>query len=444
MMHNTRLLFAIVLLVSAPMRPSVAQNVGSAVREFDCKKILEKTAATGDAKKMYESNPEYPGRFDDSATWEFSAPDVLANNGRLLGPAVSRLESARWSRSLVVVKNGRIVFERYFHASDPSSAHRTARNVHSASKSIWGAVIGVAIKLGVITNENAEISSLLVPRYREVIEKAPNQRHTTVRDLLKMSSGLDWDDENADGWVEKSSDWVMEILNNDRIVDPDTGQPVMPGTTFRYSTGDSHVLSAVLESALQATDKVPEKSSCEFIHRHLLGKLGIVAAHWGSDPQHYLSGGYNAYLTARELAKFGMLYLNKGRWNGEQILTEKWAEDSIAVQIDKVAPKKGRRRTRGEVGFAEDSQVPNGYGYQFWVFDPAKKNSAGGNKVLGGHHVAIAWGFGGQMAYIIPSLSMVVVITTDTADGRVINDKTIMKTIDPAMTNVMRVASQLN
>ncbi|MGH9886982.1 MAG: serine hydrolase domain-containing protein, partial [bacterium] len=156
-------------------------------------------------------------------------------------------------------------------------------------------------------------------------------------------------------------DWIRSILELPNVE--------TPGSTFNYSTGDAHLSSGVLTSAVQST-------ACEFIHKNLLVPLGVVAEHWGRDPQGYFSGGYNLYLTPRELAKFGLLYLHGGSWRGTQLVPAAWVEASMTDQVD-----------------AGD---PYSYGYDFWLRD------------LAGHHVAMAWGFGGQMIYIIKDLDMVV------------------------------------
>lgn len=282
----------------------------------------------------------------------------------------SRLEQAStaladlpYTWSFLVIRHGALVFERYYHGS----AKNQSNNVHSASKSIWGAAIGIAIDQGQIPSADAPIASILPSRY--VAAMSPEGRTIKVRDLLTMTSGSRWDEDATETQIQQTPDWVAAILNLP------TAAP--PGTTFNYSTGDTHLSSAVLTSATQTT-------ACEFIHQHLLAPLGVVAEHWGRDPQGYFSGGYNFYLTPRELARFGLLYLRNGRWNGRQLVPAAWVQASMTTQVD--------------------AGAPYSYGYDFWLRD------------IAGHHVAMAWGSGGQLIYIIKDLDLVVVLTTNTRE----------------------------
>jgi len=282
----------------------------------------------------------------------------------------SRLEQAStaladlpYTWSFLVIRHGALVFERYYHGS----AKNQSNNVHSASKSIWGAAIGIAIDQGQIPSADAPIASILPSRYFAAM--SPEARAIKVRDLLTMTSGSRWDEDATETQIQQTPDWVAAILSLP------TAAP--PGTTFNYSTGDTHLSSAVLTSATQTT-------ACEFIHQHLLAPLGVVAEHWGRDPQGYFSGGYNFYLTPRELARFGLLYLRNGRWNGRQLVPAAWVQASMTTQVD--------------------AGAPYSYGYDFWLRD------------IAGHHVAMAWGSGGQLIYIIKDLDLVVVLTTNTRE----------------------------
>src|SRR5262249_8605711 len=201
-------------------------------------------------------------------------------------------------------------------------------------------------------------------------------KNVTIKHLLTMTSGFTWDeshDESAIQKIEEQSDWVEAILKLPR-------KEEMFGK-FNYSTPNVHLLSAVLTAA---TGQI----GCQFIHEHILARIGAVAEHWGRDKQGYFSGGYNLYLTARELAKFGMLYLNGGKWNDEPkpVVPTAWVEASLAPQV-------------------VNADRPYDYGYLFWL------------RKLGGVDVAMAWGYGGQMIYIIKALNMVVVMTTNTGPG---------------------------
>lgn len=332
---------------------------GRADAAYDCDTIQGPVSTD----RFYEDNPTYTDPVDDSTSWPVSAPESQRMDADRLERAAADLAELPYTWSFLVVRGGDLVFERYFHGS----ARNQSNNVHSASKSIWGAAIGIAIDQGKIPGADATIAATLPSRYASAM--APETRTTTVRDLLTMTSGSRWTENTTETRIERTPDWVAATLRLPRAAPP--------GTRFNYSTGDTHLSSAVLTAATGTT-------ACEFVHRNLLAPMGIVAEHWGRDPQGYFSGGYNFYATARELAKFGLLYLDDGRWQGEQLVPADWVQASMAPQVD-----------AGE---------PYSYGYDFWLRD------------LAGHHVAMAWGFGGQMIYIVKDLDLVVVLTTNTRD----------------------------
>jgi CubicO group peptidase (beta-lactamase class C family) len=346
-------------VVAACTSPAPSSPAATSVAAFDCDAIQGPLSTN----RFYEDNPTYTDPVDDSASWTVSTPAAkgLAPGG--LERASATLADLPFASSLLVVRGGALVFERYYHGS----ARDQSNNVHSASKSIWGAAIGIAIDQGRIPGADATVASLLPPRYAAVM--SPEARTTTVRDLLTMTSGSRWEEDATETRIERTPDWIEAILRLPRAAPP--------GTRFNYDTGDTHLSSAVLTSAVGTT-------ACEFVHRYLLAPMGVVAEHWGRDPQGYFSGGYNLYLTPRELAKFGLLYLHDGRWNGRQLVPTAWVAASTTNQVD--------------------AGAPYGYGYDFWLRD------------IAGHQVAMAWGFGGQLVYVVKDLDLVVVMTTNTRD----------------------------
>lgn len=329
-----------------------------AIAAFDCDAIQGPLSDS-----FYEDNPTYTDPVDDSASWTTSTPAAQDMDPSRLERASTALAELPYTSSFLVIRRDTLVFERYYHGS----AKNKSNNVHSASKSIWGAAIGIAIDQGRIRGADTTIASTLPPRYVEAM--SPEARTIKVRDLLTMTSGSQWTEDTTETQIQQTSDWIAATLRLPRAA--------TPGTRFNYSTGDTHLSSAVLASATRTT-------ACEFIHRNLLAPMGIVAEHWGRDPQGYFSGGYNFYITPRELAKFGQLYLHDGRWNDTQLVPASWVKASMTTQVN--------------------AGTPYTYGYDFWLRD------------IAGHPVAMAWGSGGQMIYIIKDLDLVVVMTTNTRD----------------------------
>jgi CubicO group peptidase (beta-lactamase class C family) len=344
---------ALVLLVAcAPGAPAAASPAAAgAGRGAEC------------ARCWYEDNPTYIDPRDDTAGWQLSSPEDQAMDGALLRAAGDSLSKQPSVLSLLVVRHGHLVYERYYHGS----ARDQSDNVHSASKSILEALVGIAIRQGAIRGWDDRVSGYL-PSYFEGAR--PEKRRITIRHLLTMSSGLRWTEDETEYRIQRRRDWVRAVL----------AAPLRhrPGTHFRYSTGNTHVVSAVLQ---QATGM---KTSA-FAQEYLFGPLGITAEHWGHDPRGIDSGGYNVYLTPRELAKFGLLFAQRGFWHGRRV-----------VPAGAVA-RASRRVWRVDRDFS--------YATGWWC------------RTLAGHDMSFCWGWGGQFVYVIPDLDVVLVVTEDTAEG---------------------------
>ena len=285
-------------------------------------------------------------------------------DGRSAPPAAGDSLADRPSiLSLLVVRHGYLVYERYYHGS----ARDQSNNVHSASKSILEALLSIAIGREPCGSWNDRVSTYL-PEY--FTGASAGKRRITIRHLLTMSSGLRWVEDGTEYRIQEKRDWVRAVL----------AAPLRhrPGARFHYSTGNTHVASAVLQRATGM------KTSA-FAQRYLFGPLGITAEHWGHDPRGVDSGGYNVYLTPRELAKFGLLYAQGGLWHGQRIVP------ASAVTLA------ATRVWRVDRDFS--------YATGWW------------RRRLSGHDMFFCWGWGGQFVYVIPDLDVVMVTTEDTADG---------------------------
>jgi len=310
-------------------------------------------------REFYEYNPTYT---DPAAlVWPQDTPASQGMQADLLAGGVARLLARDTVRSVLVARHGVLVTEAYARGGGVDAS----TNIHSASKSILGALIGIAIADGKIASLDDPIADYL-PAAND--PGVPLKGAITVRHLLTMSSGLAWEEDRTEYRIEDEADWVAAILA--------LRMDAAPGRAFLYSTGNTHLLSALLTAATGT-------STCDYAMAHLFGPLGMAPEHWGSDPQGVFSGGYNLYLTARELARFGQLYLQGGRWEGRQIVPQGWVTASFESAWD--------------TGGGWD------YGFLWWL---TRRN---------GHDVAVAWGWRGQLVYVVPDLDVVVVVTTDTA-----------------------------
>jgi CubicO group peptidase (beta-lactamase class C family) len=264
--------------------------------------------------------------------------------------------------SLVVSRQGRVTLEYY------APGHRATRlaNIKSASKSIISALVGIAIERRLIRG----IDEPLVRWFPELRKDADRRKQAiTIEDLLTMRSGLQsTSGEHYGAWVS-SRNWVRYALSRPMVSEP--------GTSMEYSTGTSHILSAILT-------KASGKSTHQFASEVLAKPLGIAIARWPRDPQGIYFGGNEMLMTPRQLLAFGELYLNDGRARGRQVVPEAWVETSCAP----------RTRSRWD----PDRE----YGYGWWIQD------------VGGHRACFAWGFGGQYVFVYRDLGVVVAVTSST------------------------------
>jgi len=280
--------------------------------------------------------------------------------------ALESAENLPRMRSLLVSWNGELVLERYFNGT---SANRVT-NIKSASKSVMSALIGIAIEQGHIP----KVEQPIVDYFGVELAGTDNilKTHITVENLLTMQAGLETtSNRNYGAWVA-SSDWVNFALR----------QPLelLPGRLMEYSTGNTHLLSAILT-------KATGQSTLEFAREALAEPLGFYLAPWPRDPQGIYFGGNDMELTPRQMRSFGEMYLNHGQANGTQIVPREWVEDSL---IRRAQSRRDRNRF---------------YGYGWWIRDMA------------GHETPYAWGFGGQFILLVPELDLVVVTTSSSNPG---------------------------
>ena len=273
-------------------------------------------------------------------------------------------DAARLSplETVIVARNGQIVAERGYRSNKTTDS----TNIKSASKTIISAMVGIAIEKGLLTGVDQPIAPILS---RDLpANPDPRLAKITVGNLLSMQAGLDrMSGPNYGRWVS-SGNWVRFALAADFLDEP--------GGQMLYSTGSTHLLSAILT-------KVGGKSTLALAREWFAPVDGFRIGAWERDPQGVYLGGNQMAMSARSLLAFGELYRNGGRTpEGRQVVPEDWVAQSWAV--------------RTQSRFSGD-----GYGYGWFT------------REMGGHEVHFAWGFGGQMLYIVPDLKMTVAMTSN-------------------------------
>lgn len=264
--------------------------------------------------------------------------------------------------TVIVAQNGNILVERGYRnhsVTDPT-------NIKSASKTIISALVGIAIDKGMIKGVDQLIAPLLADDLPENAD--PRIQDITIGHLLSMQAGLErTSGENYGRWVA-SSNWVRFALARPFADDP--------GGAMQYSTGSSHLLSAILT-------KISGKSTLDLAREWLAGIDGFSIASWERDPQGIYLGGNQMAMTPRSLLAFGELYRKGGlSAGGARIVPEDWIEQSWQPRTTS--------RLNGD-----------GYGYGWFI------------RSIAGERVPYAWGYGGQMLYIVPDMGITVVMTSD-------------------------------
>jgi len=288
--------------------------------------------------------------------YEYSKPD--------LDDGFDKLRSMPFMGSMVVIKNGEIIKEEYFNEFDQAYGF----NIKSSSKGFISALIGIALEKGYINSVDEKIKNFF-PEYIDA-NSDPLKQEVTIRHLLTMQGGFDSDEDDYD--IYYTQNWVESILK--------IGMNSKPGTKFIYDSKMTHLLSAILTRATG-------KSTLEFAEKYLFQELNINIKRWDTSPVGIYDGGSDMYLTSRDLSKLGLLYLNKGRYNGKQIINQAWIKESL-------------NNTTSANLSSFNSEV-TGYGYSWWL------------ELIKEKEVFSAKGACGQFVTVIPSLDIVVTTTTN-------------------------------
>ncbi len=254
--------------------------------------------------------------------------------------------------------------------------------LQSVTKSVTSILLGIALDL----NEDYNVETKAMPFFKGYAVKSQDKRknNITIEDLLTMRSGLKWSEDdytnplNDCDLMESSNEWITYVLNKPT----DT----IPGTRFEYNSGASVLLGKIVRII---TGKRIEK----WAEEKLFKPLGISDYYWKETPDGEIDTEGGLYLKAEDLAKIGSLFLNRGKWNDKQIVSESWVTASISPVVNDVNP---------------NNKSKIGYGYQWWI----PEHTNGRSNVFAGN------GFGGQFLMMAPEYNLIVLF-----NGWNINDK---------------------
>jgi len=358
--------------VSRGSAPEPTEPAATAMQEPPA---TEPSSTEGDA-----ASPEEEVYWPTEA-WRVAAPEEQGMDAALLGQMLEAIgEQNLRIDSVLVVRNGYIVAEKYYPPYDQETMH----GIYSVTKSVVSALIGIAIQEGYVKGVDDAVLDFYPERTFENDDAL--KRSITLEHLLTMSSGLEWDWDD----MVSSPDWVGYTLDQPMVSEP--------GTEFFYSSGNAHVLSAIIQEASGL-------NTHEFAQLYLFDPLGISNVRWKTDLEGIPKGGWGMAMTPRDMAKLGYLYLNGGEWDGRQIIPAEWIKASTERHIQVPEPLE-----------PWDLYM----GYLWWLHEDGPY-AAHGTK--------------GQFIYVIPESDLVVVFTGNITDAKFAQPQLLIRDyIIPAVT----------
>ena len=389
--HSTVMALAILGLACAVQPVSTQDSREEVVNE------------TGLGRIVPAAGHEWPEKDRDywpTTSWRSAAPEQHGLDPRKLAIANNVAEKDPFFRSLLVVRNGDLVFENYYHGGEQEKK----TEVWSVTKSFTSALVGIAIDEGHISGTDQRMADLL-PDY-------PGFGMMTVENVLTHETGLAWDEGSQETWIQ-SPDWIAEALGRGYV----TG----PGQVLLYSSANSHFLSALIKETTGASpgayadERLFTPLGIDFVQpAHQRGYTSWQQLHepfegtWRQDNTGLEIGAFGLRLTAREMAKFGFLYLNRGIWDGRAVVSKGWVEES----------------TRDHV--LRSAMV--GFGYHWMVVNRAGKIAFDAD------------GWGGQSISVIPALDMVIVTKCDAVNPQGLSSYQVLeKVLEAVVDEVTRV-----
>lgn len=319
---------------------------------------------------------DYGGEYWPTAAWRTCTPEEVGMDSKKLKELNEEIrlliEMQVDIHSVLVIRKGYIVAEQYYSEDyGPTDLHR----IYSCTKSITSALMGIASRDGLLGSVNEKMVDFF-PEY-QISHLSTYKKNITLEHLLTMSSGLEWYE--IEYPYGDSRNTFREWYDGGALVKFVLDRPTVaaPGEEFSYSTGSSHVLSAIIK-------KVTGVRSDSFAMEQLFEPLGIGQFYWPGDDKGVPNGGSGLRLTPRDMARFGYLYLKEGNWDGKEIVPETWVDLSQQKHMER-------------------KYIPDSYyGFQFWVSD---------------YGTYSAVGYKGQWITIMPAHDLVVVFNNGLEEG---------------------------
>src|SRR5437763_1174117 len=358
--------------------------------------------------------------------WTKAAPGSMGVDEGTLANLDADIASGKYPLvdSMLVVRCGSIVYDRkyshdygkiYFkeaHTKGPLNAHLTGpynyfdpnwhpyyhgsdeHTMQSVSKTVTSVTLGIAIARKDFT---ADLDTPVLNYFdlAKVAHVDDRKRHLTIRHLLTMSTGLDWnegsgyDDANdSTSQMEATDDWIQFVIDRPMAREP--------GPPFAYNSGATELLAHVFQ-------KQTGQDLEQYARKYLFAPLGIRRYHWKRSPKGVVDTEGGLYLRAEDLAKIGYLFLHNGAWAGKQVVSAEWVKQSLTPSVD-----------------AGDRAK---YGFQWWLFPQGEPQRL----------IWAALGFGGQRLLVFPQENLMVVITGWSILGNSMSNEQAIQRILPAI-----------
>ena len=278
--------------------------------------------------------------------------------------------------SVMIVRDGSVIYSRWQSEGADSVPHV----LHSVSKTFTATAVGLVIADGKMALTDKVIDFFPDKRPAEVSD---HLKAMTVRDLLTMTCGHD---EEPTSRRDQNADWVEAFL----------AQPVVhePGTFYLYNSLGTYMLSAIVQ-------QVTGEKIVDYLDARLFQPLHIDKPKWEESPQGINCGGWGLYLKTEDLAKMGQLLLQKGEWNGQQLIPAEWVAEMSKKQVESINPGTRIEQAEERGMTKETSDWMQGYGYQMWRCRPDCFRADGAR---------------GQYIIVVPDKNAVIAITSDNGD----------------------------
>jgi CubicO group peptidase (beta-lactamase class C family) len=297
-----------------------------------------------------------------SGAWRTASPESQGMNSDILADMVRLIMfTPNTIDSVTIIRNGYIVLDAYFYPFRKDKAH----TLHSCTKSITSTLVGIAIDKGYIK----DVHQRLLDFFPEITpaNMTEEKKNISLENILTMATGLECKDNFKYRWqglakMWRSSNWTQYML--------DLPMNAAPGQHFDYCNGATYLLSAIIQ-------KSTGERAYKFAMDNLFAPMGITDVKWYSNPQGIDIGYGGMWMKPHDMAKFGWLFLNKGKWQGNTIVSEDWV-------------------AKATIGYLE-AWFSAQYGYQWWIADA-------------GYYEAV--GYAGQRIFVVPKQNMVVVFTS--------------------------------